>query len=139
MPESSQPELGFAMELLRILVTLAILIPLLVWATRWYGRRPWGRANRRGLRVLVAASVGPQKTVQLVEVGDRILVIGVSQDGIRLLSEIREPDAISSLKTSLEQPGAEEGASGSFSAILREWVEKRRGSLYHPVESDKDS
>ena len=67
------------------------LVILLVWGAVWLLRqsslgRQFGSMDG-AIRVVERAFLGPKKAIYLVEIGDRILALGVSEENIALLAE----------------------------------------------------
>ena len=54
--------------------------------------------NRGLLEVIAQAPIGKDKYISLVEVADRILVLGVGEGSINLLAEINDKEAIDTIK-----------------------------------------
>jgi hypothetical protein len=63
------------------------------------------------LEVLDTTHLAPNRTVYLVEVADRVLVLGATQTTLSTLAEIKEPGAIDLLKA---RPADDEPAPPSF-------------------------
>lgn len=64
-------------------------------------------ANKQGLsfgqeksltKILSTSALAPGRYIQLVEVGDKVLILGMSEKNITTLGEIKDRDAIDSLK-----------------------------------------
>lgn len=80
---------------LRMLVVLAIVIGC-IYVVMWFMKRNMKTEQNddKFLRQVASVNVAPGKTVQVVTLLDKkALVIGVSDDGINLLSEFENPDA----------------------------------------------
>lgn len=77
---------------LRLVVALIVVIPLLLITTRLYGRRFFLNQNRRALRLVEAVPLGPGRTLCLVEVGGRFLLLGVTAHQVTLLTELDKAD-----------------------------------------------
>ena len=107
--------------LLRAAVALLVLIPLIYGVTRLYGKRVAMGGRGRALRVVDALALGPNRAVYLVEVGDRILVLGATAQHISLLAEVTDPVSIATLKRS----GIE--GDNTFWKVFSERLAKRRG------------
>lgn len=92
-----------AVLVLRVAVSLAAVLGLLWWLARRTGGRPGagkGKAGRGGLlrartsiplAVVGRQSLGGRTSVALVAVGERRLLLGVSEHGVTLLTEV-EPE-----------------------------------------------
>ncbi len=95
--------------LARVLVALTLVIVLIV-ATIWGLKLIW---EKRGLnhpgddgksfRVLSSVFIAPRKTIQLIEIGKRIIVVGVGNEEIHPLDVIDDPDEVEELKKSSKQ------------------------------------
>lgn len=85
----------------RVVVSLACVLGLLWWLARRTGGRPGAGKGTRGgllrtrtsipLAVVGRQSLGGRTSVALVAVGERRLLLGVSEHGVTLLTEV-EPE-----------------------------------------------
>ena len=80
------------------------IVLLIIWAVvfgmRWYLRRSGGFAGSgpgRQLQILESRSLGPNRSIQLVRVGGRAVLIGVTQERVTRLIEIDDPDEVERL------------------------------------------
>jgi len=76
----------------KMLAALAFVI-LLVYGVLWFMRRMMGRrygrkGEGRSLEVIESAYVGPHKTVSLVRVGSRSVLVGVTDTQVSILTEL---------------------------------------------------
>lgn len=88
---------------LKLIGALIIILPLAYLATRLYALRLAGSRRQRALRVVDAITLGPQRSIYLVEVGDRILVIAATQRHMTLLSEIQDEQFLKKFKEPVER------------------------------------
>ena len=109
----------FIWTALKMLVALVILTGILIvalyFAKRVFkvgGNQPKGRM----VRVLANAYVGVKKNISLVEVPGAILVLGVTNDAITLLTKIEDVEVINELRGS-----EDEKTRGSFSEKLQKF------------------
>ncbi len=105
-----------AVLVLRVAVSLAAVLALLWWLARRTGARPAGGKGARAgllrartsipLSVVGRQSLGGRTSVALVAVGERRLLLGVSEHGVTLLTEVEpepaEPAADRTLRESLD-------------------------------------
>ena len=77
--------------LLRVALSLAVVLGILWFITNKAGRRAGGRT--RLVRVAGRQALSRTASVAVVEVADRVLVLGVSDAGVRLLTEL-DPEQI---------------------------------------------
>ncbi len=82
--ESLLPSMG------RLAVTLVLVLGL-IWGTLWFARRVTRRGLRGGqsaVRVIERAHLAPKKSIEVVAVGERVLVLGITETSIALLTEM---------------------------------------------------
>ncbi len=81
--------------LLRMAVSLALVLGLLVLLARYAARRGLGRASGASgprLEVLARQQLSRGASMQIVRVADQILLIGVSDAGVRVLTRLSAAD-----------------------------------------------
>src|SRR5579859_3359895 len=114
--EKPEPLPGFFSVFARILLALGIIIALIyltVWGLKTvWEKRGWNRTAEEGkvVRVLTSTYLAPRKTLHLVEVGKRILVVGVGNEEIHCLDVITSAEEVEYLK---------QGSSGAFPDLLQ--------------------
>lgn len=91
---------GFTLALVKMVGGLAAvlgLMAILYWLLRRFapGQIMAGRAGK--LKLLGRLGLGPKKGVALVQVAGSVLVLGVGEDGVRLLDKITDPDQVAQL------------------------------------------
>lgn len=90
------------------------------YVTRFIGRFQMGQTRQRNMQIVEAISVGQGKTIQLVKVGDRFILVGVTKDQITFLSEVDEEGLnLEQLKTSFE-------GGQNFNRYLSQMMQKKR-------------
>jgi len=86
-----------------------VFVLALIWGTTWLARRlmkgRFGGGAEDHMRVLERLHLAPKKSVEIVAVGKRVLVLGVTENQIGLLTELESGD--------LSQPGTQPTLSGS--------------------------
>ncbi|NLM40787.1 MAG: flagellar biosynthetic protein FliO [Firmicutes bacterium] len=70
--------------LIRVGLALVVIVPLTIWATRWYGRKQGGGQD---LRIKEALSLGTNRALYVVIWEDRQLLLGVTGQNITVLGE----------------------------------------------------
>ncbi len=81
---------------LQLIVLLVLFIVVLIgayFATRLFGSFQIKKGNSRNIQRLESISVGPQKVLQLIKVGEEYLLIGITKDRITFMKEI-DPEHI---------------------------------------------
>lgn len=84
LPETS----SFGWDIVRVIIVLIILIPVMYFATRLYGRRVQGGMRSNDLHVAAMTPLGQGRHMYVVNVAGRILVLGVTAQHITLLTEL---------------------------------------------------
>lgn len=84
-------------------------------------------------RVLHTLPLGGKQSIVAVKLGGRILIVGVSGDGVRRLSEVTDPEEVTSLTRELAAPAPAESA---FGRLLRGGL-SRGGEDVEEIESDE--
>ncbi|WP_245667248.1 flagellar biosynthetic protein FliO [Leptospira tipperaryensis] len=84
---------GIAGTLFRVVFILALLCVGLYYILKYVAKNREGRLPVRGeMNVLSSLMLGPNKQLQIVEVSGRLLVLGVADNGINLITEISDPE-----------------------------------------------
>jgi flagellar protein FliO/FliZ len=117
-----QPWWGMTFDLAVKLGVVIGLIYLTMWALRRFmlGSQAGARVARLPgrLEVLDTTHLAPNRTVYLVEVADRVLVLGATQTTLSTLAEIKEPGAIDLLKARpLDEPAAPPAFAEQFQKL----------------------
>lgn len=117
---SSPVSTGQALRMFLSLGGVLLLFGGGVWALRRMmpGAAP-ATSGGRLVEVLSRAAVGPKQSVVLVRVGSRLVLVGVTPESIRTLSEIQEAGEVERLAFQSAAPPARGGA---FGAMIRGMV-----------------
>jgi flagellar protein FliO/FliZ len=96
------PETDFGGALVTMLAGLALVLGLMV-GLYWLLRRflpgvATGGVAGGGLKLLGRLPLAPRKYVALIEVADRVLVVGVSEQGVNLLTTLEDRDLVEDIK-----------------------------------------
>lgn len=75
--------------LARVVFALAIVVPLAVYATRWYGRRHIG--SGQSLTVKDSLSLGTNRSLLVVEWDDKRFLLGVTNQSITVIDQRPNP------------------------------------------------
>ena len=120
---SYSPELlASAFKMLAALaVVLGGLFVVALIAKRYVGLRG-GHSKNRLIRVLANSQLGVKKSIALVEVPGAVLVVGITNDNIRLLSQIENKDTVQQLTESGDNRTAH-----SFSDYLQRFTARLSG------------
>lgn len=101
-------------NLLTVIVVLAIIIVLIVLLIRFLGNRNRYLSQNRSIRTLGAVGLGPNKSLQVIEIGGNVYLVGVGED-ISLVDKISDPEEVALLLQAFSEERTE--FSGLASAI----------------------
>lgn len=111
------PGVGWS-DVLRVVGALAVLVPLAYLTTRLVGSRV-GLRPGRAMRLVDTLPLGPGRALYLVEVGGRMLVIGVSGQRMERLAAVTDPEEVAQLRR-LAGAGALPPGAGAWGRRRRE-------------------
>ena len=80
-------------EYIKVLLSLVLVIGILIFVLRFLNKRNQNYQQNSIVRNLGGHSVGAQKSVQLLHIGNQIYVVGVGDD-VQLLQVISDPQEI---------------------------------------------
>ncbi len=118
--EAPTPSPGVFSAFARLILALAVTIGLIVvtvWGLKWiWERKGLGQWADEGkvVRVLASTYLSPRKSIYLVEVGKRILVVGVGGEEMTCLDVIREEQEVEALRGAAQQ-----GFTGVFNRVMQ--------------------
>ena len=107
--ETPNPSPGLLSTLLRVLFALAFVIGLIVvtvWGVKFiWEKQGWNNLGEQSkpIKVLTSTYLAPRKTIHLVEVGKRLLVLGVGNEEVNCLDVITEPGEVEALRQAAQQ------------------------------------
>ncbi|WP_332648398.1 flagellar biosynthetic protein FliO [Lysinibacillus sp. 54212] len=84
------------LEYIKILLSLVFVIGLLIAVLKFLNKRNLNYQQNSVIRNIGGLSVGAQKSVQLLHIGDRLYIVGVGED-VHLLNEIKDPNEIAQI------------------------------------------
>ena len=80
-------------EYIKVLLSLVLVLGILIFVLRFLNKRNQNYQQNSIIRNLGGHSVGAQKSVQLLHIGNQIYVVGVGED-VQLLQVISDPQEI---------------------------------------------
>ena len=83
--------------LLALGATIGVLLLAFKFTRGMIGERS-GRAGQGMVKVLSSTYIGVKKSISLVEVPGAVLVLGISGEGISLLSTIDDPETLNAIR-----------------------------------------
>lgn len=118
----------FGRVILKTLLSLALVIGILLlfmFGMKWLsGKASGGSSIAKQLQIYGSLSLGPKKALYLVHVVNRVLVLGVTENNVSLISEITDEKEIETL---LHSSGREiSGTSKTFASFLAQFTKKAK-------------
>jgi flagellar biogenesis protein FliO len=102
--ETPNPSPSLFVTLVRLLVALIVIIGLIVltvWGLKLVlEKKGWNQFTEEGkpLKVLTSTYIAPRKAIYLIEVGNRILVVGVGSEEMNCLDVIQDTEEVNALR-----------------------------------------
>jgi flagellar biosynthetic protein FliO len=107
---------------LRLILTLAAVVALIfgtVWVLKRLTVRRWpGATQSRPIRVLERVHLAPKRSLDVVAIGERVILLGVTETGITFLTELSPQE-----RGQLQPP---EVKSAPFKSVLGEAKDRMR-------------
>lgn len=124
LTNADQPLDDFSMigTLITFIVVLAIIIGLIVISLKFLAQKNQAWSQAKSLRHLGGISVGQNKSVQLIKIGNHIYVVGVGDD-VQLLQKIENESEIETILTAINSHGFNN--QGMLNGI-KNWISDRR-------------
>ena len=95
--------ISFFWSFVKMLTTLAIVIGILVGAMflmkKYFYRSPAAMGGNAMIRPLGSYALGPKNRIVLVEVLGEVLLLGVSDHQMSLLTAVTDPDSLEKLRS----------------------------------------
>ncbi len=88
--ESASSSIGI-FDYIKVLFALGLVIGLLIFILKMINRKNLAYQQNSLMKNLGGISVGTQKSVQLLQIGNRLYIVGVGED-ISLIREIEDPE-----------------------------------------------
>ena len=89
------------------------------------------------IKVLSTGFLAPRKSIALVEVAGDVLVIGISNDQISLLSNVQDPEKIEQIKSALHKKGRERKPVAASPKPTDEVIQPQAGKEEKKLQTKK--
>ncbi|GEK57406.1 hypothetical protein CHL76_03585 [Marinococcus halophilus] len=137
------------LNFIKMIGALAVVLGLLFWLLKFINKKTSRYQSTRSLQSIGGIGLGQNKSIQVVKVGDKMLVIGVG-DTISLLQEIEDKEeqeritaqeqntyaGVPSVIDKWKKRGKKEDSSSPFHSMLEERLKTAREAK-HPEARDK--
>ncbi|MNO11992.1 Flagellar biosynthesis protein, FliO [compost metagenome] len=127
-------------NLITVIVVLAIILVLIVLLVRFLGKRNRFLNQDNAIHVLGAVGLGPNKSLQVIEIGSSVYLVGVGEN-ISLVDKVSDPDEVILLHQAFEEEGTKyTGVSTMLSGFVSRFrkeppsvEEELEGTSFHEV------
>jgi len=119
--------------LLRMIASLLVILAFVALGIFAFKKLKYKETKNGGrpLSVLHKLSVGPKESICVVEVGDQILIVGVTNNYISLLSKVEDEDTIDKLR--MKNTGNFSFSSNLMSYLKGEHHKEAKGQEGNPI------
>jgi flagellar biosynthetic protein FliO len=120
-----QQTTSLVLAIIKALAALALVLGLIILLTVWLKKMGWGTdhpGHGSLIKVLETRTIAPKKYVAVLQIAGELVVVGVTDQQINLLTRLEPDDALAGELAS-RRTGAS-ALTGSFAALLR----KARGN-----------
>ena len=114
--------LASVFRLIGVLLVFLFVLAVTYATTKWIAHYQQGIAANRNIQVIETFRITNNKFIQIIQVGERYLVISVCKDTINILTEITEDELV--WKPSNEEEGDRSGINSNFKEILENLKKK---------------
>ena len=115
--------------LISLVAVFAFVVVMAYFASRFLSGRFQRQSSETGGRLMEHLALGPNKSVCVVEIGGRVLLLGVTDHQITLLGEIEDPEEIDRLRRQAVAQPLDNSAFASQLSSLEE-LTRRVPSLF---------
>ncbi|MGN7356022.1 flagellar biosynthetic protein FliO [Paenibacillus sp. SAF-054] len=130
---------NYALYLVYVIVVLAVIVALIILLIRFLGKKNKTWFTSRAVRTLGAVGLGPNKSLQVIEIGSSLYLVGVGED-IRLVDKITDPEEVSVILEAFEQESAAQ--SGAIPPLVEKLISrlrKQQGPVSEDIELEDTS
>lgn len=115
--------------LISLVAVFAFVVVMAYFASRFLSGRFQQQATSNGGKILEHLALGPNKSVCVVEIGGKVVLLGVTEHQVSLLGEIEDADEIDRLRRQAVVQPVDAGAFASQLSTLEE-LTRRVPSLF---------
>ncbi|WP_438350147.1 flagellar biosynthetic protein FliO [Paenibacillus sp. FA6] len=129
-------DVNYGLNLVYVIVVLAVIVVLIVFLIRFLGSKNKSWFSNPMIRILGGVGIGPNKTLQVIELGNSVYLVGVGED-ISLIDKISDPNEVATILAALEEEAV--GKSNLLPPFLSRLISKaRRDETPQEMEHEND-
>lgn len=140
--EYSQPEQvgqpNLLWELIKVIFALALVLGIAYLLFQFLSKRNNLFLRGEFIQIIENSFIAPNRSISLVEVGNRFLVLGVTEHNISLLAEITDPQLITLIKEKNQRDG-NDSQTDSFSQHLSSFLNKLNSVEQSDMRNNSES
>ena len=126
--ESPSAAVGFnAWDYIKMMLAFSVVIVLLFLVLRFLKKQTQQVQQNALMQNLGGVSVGQQKSIQLVKVGNKMMLIGVG-DNVQLLREVTDEDEVAELQAIHESQQFFGDTTPYVVKVMRNWMNKKEAA-----------
>ncbi|CAH0119821.1 flagellar biosynthetic protein FliO [Paenibacillus sp. MSJ-34] len=124
IPGRSYDPMSAVLNVVWVIVAMIIVIALIVVVAKFLGQKNRTWLKNRSIRTLGAIGLAQNKSLQVLEIGNTIYVIGVGDD-VRLVDKVSDPDEVAAIVAAFESELANRTEFGPLINGIRSKFRKR--------------
>ena len=114
---------NYYLQLVWVIVVLAVILALIVYLIRFLNKRNQQWFRNGTVRILGGVGLGPNKSLQIIEIGGNVYLLGVGED-IQLVDKISDLDEAQRIIDSFEREAS--SSNGSLSPLINKLATRFR-------------
>ncbi|MDN4494255.1 flagellar biosynthetic protein FliO [Ureibacillus aquaedulcis] len=123
--DSTSTDVGLGIwDYMKMLFSLVFVLALLLFVLKFLNKKSANYQQNSMVRNIGGISVGAQKSVQLLHIGDKLYIVGVG-DEVQLIKEINDPEEVEQL---LEFYNEKQTIASSTTPYILELIKKVKGT-----------
>lgn len=111
-------------EYIKMFLSLLFVLGLLIVVLKFINKKTLNYQQNSAVRNIGGLSVGSQKSVQLLHIGDSLYIIGVG-DNVQLIKEIKDPEQIEQLLNYYNEKQALVSTTPYIAELLKKFTTKQ--------------
>ncbi|MGF7048754.1 flagellar protein FliO/FliZ [Paenibacillus sp. DS2015] len=133
------------MSIVYVIIVLVIIVALIIFLIRFLGKKNRSWFNSGSVRILGGVGLGANKTLQIIEIGTSVYLVGVGED-IRLVDKISDPEEVAYILSTFEEESNRQNMMiPNIMSIINKFrkkdqseeIELEEGSSFHEVFDSK--
>ncbi|AOZ94232.1 flagellar biosynthetic protein FliO [Paenibacillus crassostreae] len=133
--EPPNDSVNYGLNLMYVIIVLAVIVVLIIGLIRFLGTKNKSWFSNPMIRILGGVGLGPNKTLQVIEIGNVVYLVGVGED-ISLIDKISDRDEVATILAALQDDAV--GNRNLLSPFINKLVRKIR-RVETPLEVEVES